>query len=179
MSRVSKFDDGRTISEHMLERFLAGIRKLESGCWICDTAYPLSNGYCEIKVDRKSKGLFRKRVHILSYEHFVGPVPEGIKVCHECDNRPCCNPGHLFIGTQAENLADMVRKDRSCFGEDRPQSKLTEEQVLSIYRHHKDGMLQREIGDLYGITQTAVGLIVNGKRWVRLYRKQHGVSDAV
>jgi hypothetical protein len=75
MPRISKFDDGRSISEHMLERFLKGIRKLESGCWICDTAYPLSNGYCEIKIDRKSKGLFRKRVHILSYEHFVLPTP--------------------------------------------------------------------------------------------------------
>jgi hypothetical protein len=179
MPKVSRFDDGRSISEHMLEKFLKGIRKLESGCWVCDTAFPLSNGYCEIKFDRKSKGLFRKRVHIISYEHFVGIVPEGIKVCHECDNRPCCNPDHLFIGTQAENLADMAAKDRSCFGVKNHNAVLTEADVLEIYRLHANGSIQREIGDRYGITQTAVGLIVNGKRWVRLYKKQHGTSAAV
>lgn len=173
------YDDGRSMDEHLIAKFLRGIRKLENGCWVCDTGFPLSNGYVEIKIDRKSKGLFRRRVHILSHQHFKGPVPDGIKVCHECDNRPCCNPDHTFLGTQADNLRDMAEKDRSAFGERSSQAKLTEVEVLEIYQLFKSGMFQREIGERYGLTQTCVGLIVRGKRWTRLYNSQHGVSVAV
>lgn len=72
----------------------------------------------------------------------------------------------------------MAKKDRCLFGEDRPQAKLTENEVIEIYRLYDGGMIQREIGERYGITQTAVGLIVNGKRWVRLYNKQRGTRTA-
>lgn len=181
MSTDPTLEDGRTASAHMLERFLRGIRKLPNGCWVCDTAYAMSNGYAEIKIDRiKSRGLLsRKRVHRLSYEHFVGPIPDDRYVLHRCDNRPCCNPEHLFLGTYDDNLKDMAAKDRSAFGERSGQAKLTEADVLAIYRLYADGMLQREIGERYGITQTAVGLIVNGKRWVRTFKKWRGFSGTM
>lgn len=53
-----------------------------------------------------------KSAHIVMYEAAFGPVPEGLYVCHRCDNPPCCRPSHLFVGTQAENLQDMARKGR-------------------------------------------------------------------
>lgn len=172
-------EDGRMASAHMLERFLRGIRKMQNGCWVCETAYSLSNGYAEIKIDRiKSRGLlFRKRVHRISYGHYVGPIPDDQYVLHRCDNRPCCNHNHLFLGTYDDNLKDMAAKDRSAFGERSGQAKLTEADVKEIYSLYAGGMFQREIGDIYGITQTAVGLIVSGKRWSRLY-KQRGISNA-
>lgn len=52
-------------------------------------------------------------VHRAAYEHFVGPVPDGMKVCHRCDVPSCVNPDHLFLGTQKDNLQDMFRKRRA------------------------------------------------------------------
>jgi HNH endonuclease len=174
-------EDGRLASAVMLGRFLDGVQKHGNGCWSCARAYALSNGYAEIKVDRiKSSGLLlRNRVHRISYEHFIGPIQEGLYVLHRCDNRSCCNPAHLFLGTYDDNLKDMAAKDRSAFHERSGQAKLTEKDVKDIYRLYAGGMFQREIGDLYGLTQMAISLIVRGKRWVRLYKKQHGLSTAV
>lgn len=52
-------------------------------------------------------------VHRVAYERFVGPIPDGMKVCHRCDTRSCCEPSHLFIGTQKDNLRDMFAKKRA------------------------------------------------------------------
>jgi len=176
MPKDFTIEDGRKASEVALERFLRGIVKEDTGCWFCEGSYRLSNGYFEIKVDRiKSMGrLYRNRIHRLSYSHFIGIIPRHLFVLHRCDNRKCCNPKHLFLGTYDDNLKDMAAKDRSAFGERSGQAKLSEAQVMSIYDLHDTGMFQREIADRFGITQTAVGLIIRGKRWSRLYKKRHG-----
>jgi len=170
--RLVRYDDAVPIEEHLFRKFLAGIRKLENGCWVCDGSYPMNQGYTEIKIGRGSKGVFRESVHVLSFKHFNGPIPEGMLVCHTCDFRPCCNPDHLFLGTYLDNQGDMAAKNRVAFGERHYRAKLTESDVIQIYELGKSGKIHREIADRFGVSRSRIGTIMNGKDWTRLY-KQH------
>lgn len=75
-------------------------------CWPWPK-YKSEKGYGVIIFDG-----FKFAVHRLSFEHFKGLIPKGMVVMHDCDNPPCFNPDHLFLGTQQENMEDMVRKGR-------------------------------------------------------------------
>lgn len=86
----------------------------ENGCWECaGFQYKLrgvkshSKGYVDFSYRR-----VRWRAHRLAYTIAVGPIPDGLEVCHSCDNPPCCNPKHLFLGTGSENAIDRVAKGR-------------------------------------------------------------------
>jgi hypothetical protein len=92
-------------------------------------------------------------------------------VCHRCDNPPCCNPAHLFLGTNADNIADRDAKGRTAvgmvthFGEASPLAKLSDEQVRQIRELYAGGGIsQAAIAARYGVAQTHVGRIVRGKR---------------
>lgn len=91
-------------------------------------------------------------------------------VCHKCDNPPCCNPNHLFLGTQADNMQDMLSKGRDnyCRGERSPSRKLSWEQVQAVKSMAEAGELsQREIARQFDIHQVTVSKILNGIRWRR------------
>lgn len=165
-------DDGRPIDEHLKELFIKGIRKLDNGCWVCDTAYSMNTGYTEVKIGRGSMGLFRQTTHTLSYQYFHDSIPEGMLVCHSCDNRACCNPKHLFLGSYLDNQGDMAVKDRVAFGERHYGAKLTEADVLKIYELGKSGLFHREIADLFGVSRSRIGTILNGTDWKRLYKRR-------
>jgi hypothetical protein len=99
--------------------------------------------------------------HRYSYELHNRPIPDGMFVCHRCDNRPCVNPNHLFLGTLQDNHADMVQKGRH-----RPHGgKLTAEQVLEIRKLHRDGMTETAIAKLFGVGQTSISKIVLRHSW--------------
>lgn len=89
----------------LLDRFLAKIQKTET-CWLW-TAMTNAGGYGRIKIGRKNEIASR-----VSYKIYKGAIPAGMLVLHHCDNPPCVNPEHLFLGTQADNMNDMYQKQR-------------------------------------------------------------------
>lgn len=103
--------------------------------------------------------------HRLSYEANVGPIPDDLFVCHECDNKPCVNPNHLFLGTAADNTHDMMAKDRHAVGERSGMAKLTEEQVRLIRQLKLDGISYRNLAQQFGVTIHNIKAVVCRKTW--------------
>lgn len=124
------------------------------------------DGYGQLTVDgRIGKTV---RAHRFSWELHFGPIPQGMDVCHKCDNPPCCNPYHFFLGTDADNMADKVAKGRArggAPGETNPNHKLTRQDILKIRELGAQGVSPTEIGRQFDITDATAGKIVQRKSW--------------
>ena len=111
--------------------------------------------------------------HRISWMLHNGPIPKGkgyhgTCVLHHCDNPPCVNPKHLFLGTNNDNMADKVKKGRIAnnIGEQNCNAKLTWEQVCEIrVRYAKGGITQTKLGDEFGVTNQNISDIIRGKLW--------------
>lgn len=101
--------------------------------------------------------------HRMAYKLTQGTIPEGMHILHKCDNRKCCNPEHLSVGTQQDNMNDKVNKKRQVIGSDINTSKLSKEQVLEILNNTDKS--QRQLAKIYNVSQTAIGLIKRRKNW--------------
>jgi DNA-binding MarR family transcriptional regulator len=87
-------------------------------------------------------------------------------VCHKCDNPNCVNPDHLFVGTQADNVHDCIKKNRRSIGEKHWKARLTEAQVKEIRRVYSSRTHTNvEIASMFGVTPSAIGRIVKRKLW--------------
>ena len=122
--------------------------------------------------DRNGYGLFTEQpgsqvvAHRYAYRITHGEIPAGRFICHSCDNPSCVNPAHLWLGTAAENMHDMVQKGRSLTGERHPARKLSEADVVEIRRRYaSDDITQQQLADEYGVHQTHISEIVRGVRW--------------
>jgi hypothetical protein len=105
------------------------------------------------------------RAHRLAYELKHGPIPAGLDVLHECDNPPCCNEEHLFLGTDADNMKDRDEKGRRTprRGENHPNTTLTDADVVEIRRRFAAHETRVSIAEHFGVNASTVGRIVNGK----------------
>jgi len=106
------------------------------------------------------------KVHRLFYESFIGEIPQGKNVCHKCDNPSCCNPGHLFLGTQSENMQDMIKKKRSNFlvGEKCKRSIFKNEDILEIRRLYPS-ITQVGLSKQFNCSEGAIAAIVHRRTW--------------
>jgi hypothetical protein len=108
-----------------------------------------------------------------TYALLVGEIPAGMVVCHSCDNPACCNPSHLWVGTQADNIHDCNRKGRTrgTFASDthpRHAAKLTPDLVSEAKRlHYVEGVSQTEIGRRLGVHSSVISRAVRGLTWGR------------
>jgi hypothetical protein len=101
--------------------------------------------------------------HRYAWELVNGPVKDGLFVLHRCDNRGCVRPSHLFLGTQQDNVDDMVAKGRGIRGERHHKAKVSDAQAEAI-RSLRGIVPQSTVGKTYGLTQTAVSYIMRGLR---------------
>ena len=132
-----------------------------SGCWLWTGGYN-NDGYGHFN-DRAGSPQFL--AHRYSWMHHRGPIPVGLQVLHKCDLPACVNPDHLFLGTRDDNMADMTAKGRASPGEKCGTAKLREADVRAI---RADRRKIREIAAAYGVTESSVSMIQNGKRWKHL-----------
>ncbi len=118
-----------------------------------------SDGYGHLWVDRKLK-----KAHRVAWEEANGPIPDGLCVCHRCNNKSCVNPEHLYLATHAQNIQDaysdgLISRPE---GEQHHKTTLTADDVIAI---RSDTRSQTAIAKAYGITQGAVSGIVHRRTW--------------
>lgn len=144
------------------DRFWSRVdKKGDDDCWVW-TGAKSAKGYGTIVECSKTIA-----AHRLSYSMHKGD-PVDFAVCHVCDNPPCVNPNHLFLGTLAENNTDRHRKGRSYIhvGETHPRAILTEAFVRVIRQEYSTGSVtQTELGERYGVTHSTIWRIVNNLIW--------------
>jgi hypothetical protein len=135
-----------------------------SGCWNWK-GFIAPNGYGRIKF----KGQ-QSNAHRFAWIAYNGEIPEGLFVCHHCDNKKCCNPEHLFLGAHQDNMDDGKAKKRfrSLAGEAHGMHTLTNDDIWYIRAKRAKGWRQVRIAAVLGIHSGTVSRILNGKRWAHL-----------
>jgi hypothetical protein len=130
----------------------------DTGCW--NWVGATDRGYGRLEISGKTI-----KANRLSWIIYRGDIPEGLCVCHVCDNRKCVNPDHLWLGTIAENNKDATIKGRIASGENHGKHKLCVEDIYFIRDLYAQGHSQRYIADIVGIHQGTVSQIVRRITW--------------
>lgn len=154
---------GRLERQTLEERFMKYVHK-EEACWLW-TGYVNTSGYGSLTVKGTPVG-----AHRLSFMLFKGEVPDGKVVCHTCDVRTCVNPEHLWLGSNRENLDDMLAKGRQSRvpGEQNGMSKLTEDQVRAIRQEHIDGATKASLCRKYEVSSSTMDRLIKRQSWAHI-----------
>ena len=167
-SHQSRFISGHNNRQPVESRFWLRVnRQKPEECWNW-TAGAGSHGYGQLSVNGSVR-----MAHRLSWEIAHGPIPNELHVLHKCDNRLCVNPAHLFLGTNLDNIKDMVAKGRQAKGPDKKayrgeanqRAVLTSEQVKEIRRRCANGENQDVLAKIYGVSQGHISNVYRRVAW--------------
>ena len=160
-------------SERLRDRFR--LKVLEGGddeCWPWRGA-KTRDGYGVMSGEHRGDNPLR--AHRIAYELHFGPVPDGLHVLHHCDNPPCCNPNHLYAGTNAQNVSDKMARCRQSHtglpGSRNPAANLNERAVLEIKRllqNDNSRTMSAVIKARYDISAAVLSAIRRGKTWAHV-----------
>lgn len=152
------------VDEQFLERFWSKVdRRGPDECWPW-LAYRQPTGYGQFTV---RKGEFATASRVALALTVDRPLVLGEVACHSCDNPPCCNPAHLFVGTQLDNNADCRQKGRAnrARGVGLPWARLDDEKVREIRSHPQRYGLYAELGRQYGVAANTIRAVRQGTKW--------------
>lgn len=138
------------------------IHLVHGQCWVW-TGGKFRRGYGAFHA--KGKQL---KAHRFSWELHYGAIPDELRVCHHCDNTACVNPAHLFLGTDADNVADRDKKERQARGEQQRHARLTAEQVRDIRRRYVKNSAMNGSTALaieFGVSHHAILCIISRQTW--------------
>ena len=178
-----RFTKSASFEERFFRSFDAGA---DDECWVW--LGQRSHGYGRLQRNRRYEG-----AHRVSYRIYFGDIPAGMSVCHHCDNPPCVNPAHLFLGTQADNALDMLKKgrwagggpphqsgtmdiqggapthpERVSHGEGRPNAKFRDEDVLAIRARCAAGESRKAIAREFGVGASTIDKMIWRESWKHL-----------
>jgi hypothetical protein len=145
-----------------MERYLEKVdQRGPDDCWEW-TAARFDKGYGAFRLGDK-----QLKAHRFGYEARFGPIPEGLYVCHTCDNPPCQNPSHWFLGTHKDNADDREAKGRGgrTYQSSLPEPKWTAAEVRAIRLAAQAGETHTSIAERYETSQGAISAIVRRKNW--------------
>jgi len=153
-------------------RFWAGVGKAgPNDCWPWKRKARTRWGYGVIYMGGKYRN-----THRVAFMLKGNAIPARRFVCHRCDNPPCCNPKHLFLGTHRVNQNDMARKDRSCHGTRNGRARLTEKRAMRLRLDYDTGQYSiQDVADLYGISKATAFEVIRGWTWIRVGGPIHRV----
>lgn len=127
-----------------------------------------STGYGVIRLKGSDGKFHNEKVHRLVYSIFNGPIEDNMVIMHKCDNRGCCNPEHLDIGTMKDNIQDAITKKRMLIGSTNGISRLVETDIPVIRNLAKKGMKQKEIGRIFGVHRRTITDVLIKKTWTHV-----------
>lgn len=131
----------------------------DKGCWLCNSHATDRDGYPNCKRNGRAERISREH-----YRLYKGEIPVNHVVRHTCDTPACINPEHLLLGTHADNVADRVSRNRSAKGIISGRSKLTEQQVISIYSNKTDKCTI--LASYYKVDNKTIRNIQQRKNWI-------------
>jgi hypothetical protein len=136
-----------SVQPKWLPRLMSRVEGQASGCWLW-LGYTDKGGYGRSEIALRCRG-----VHQAVFEAMVGPIPDGLFVLHTCDTPACCNPEHLYLGTQKQNIQDRDGRGHTARGQKQHLAKLTDAGVREIRSLSKAGNGAAELARRFGVTR--------------------------